>query len=65
MAILLETMRRMGVMPMADGGITTSTAVEGRGAVAMTNYITTPPNEDPRLLARELGREFAAQLAGR
>jgi hypothetical protein len=32
--------------------------------VQITNNITTPPNEDPRILARGIGRELVSQMAG-
>jgi phage-related protein len=32
--------------------------------VQITNNITTPPNEDPRILARGIGRELVSQMSG-
>jgi phage-related protein len=34
------------------------------GGTQITQYITTPPNEDPRVLARGIGRELVSQMAG-
>ena len=70
MSILLETMRRMGVMPMGAGGINTSTtALEGTrrtGQPAVVQVdVSTVQNEDPRVLGRIIGRELTNALAGR
>ncbi|MFP7833137.1 phage tail tape measure protein [Marisediminicola sp. LYQ134] len=64
MAILLETMRRMGVTPMSEGGIT-RTDNGPRTTVSMVNNITAPPDEDLRVFARYFGREVAEQLPWR
>ena len=70
MSILLETMRRMGVMPMGAGGINASTtALEGTrraGQPAVVQVdVSTMQNEDPRVLGRIIGRELTNALAGR
>jgi hypothetical protein len=66
MSILLETMRRMGVMPMASGGITTSPGMGTPDRPAtVTVEVVTVQNEDPRVLGRIVGREVRTALAGR
>ena len=67
MSILLETMRRMGVMPMAAGGITApEPGVRGSNRPIEVNIeVATVQNEDPRILGRIMGREITNALAGR
>jgi hypothetical protein len=58
MAILLEAMRRMGVMPMADGGLAQSTrASTGASRPAQVIQYIRTEQTDPRLQARAWGRE--------
>jgi hypothetical protein len=66
MSILLETMRRMGVMPMAAGGINVAASdlrSPDRSAVVKVEVVTVQ-NEDPRVLGRIVGREVKNALAG-
>lgn len=65
MAILLETMRRMGVSPMRDGGVTGPTVSSERPQVSLTMQVFVQPGEDPRIWAREVAREFGEQFGGR
>lgn len=51
-------------IPGATAAGATNTSSSTTGGATVVNYITTPPNEDPRILARGLGREFVTQLAG-
>lgn len=52
----------LGIPATTAGGSTSSSS--SVGGATITNYITTPPNEDPRILARGLGRELVSQMAG-
>jgi phage-related minor tail protein len=61
MAILFETMQRMGVQAMGEGGIT---AASERGPVTVHISVVTEPAEDPTLLARRIGREIKDALGG-
>jgi phage-related minor tail protein len=52
-AILAEVMRRMGIVPMADGGVTRDGAVRMRRGDQII-HLYPPPGLDPRFIAREL-----------
>jgi hypothetical protein len=62
MAILLQTMREMGVSPMGDGGITSVSS--DRGPVTVHISVVAAPAEDTTLLARRIGREFKDAIGG-
>ena len=65
MAILIETMRRMGVVAMGDGGITSARDSSGGLTVSIVQNITVPPGEDPRVLLRQAGQEVVKQIPRR
>jgi len=60
MAILLEAMRRMGVQPMGDGGVTASAAAPRE--ITQINHF--PPDPDPQLVAAAARADLAELLRG-
>jgi TP901 family phage tail tape measure protein len=53
-----------GVQSFANGSMPGPRSTSARASWTGDINVTTPPNEDPRILAKQLAREFTDQMAG-
>lgn len=53
-----------GAQAFANGSAPAARSTSARAAWTGDINVTTAPNEDPRILAKQIGREFATQMAG-